>query len=1283
MNLRTKLAAVAMVAGMTACAWAQDTRTVVEPAFPASCTVLQAQQAIVAGEPASETTLDTTRIQTALTGCPSGQAVELAGGNGNYAFLTGPLNIPSGVTLLVDGGVTLFASRNPADYQITGGETCGTVGPNGGGCNPIFKVNNNSTSSGSGIMGYGVINGRGYDKLLVNGVASTISWWDNAVNANGNGAQNNPIMISMSKANNFTLYKITLMNSPMFHVGWKGTGFTAWGVKIITPYTGRNTDGIDPDGTNVSILNSSISDGDDDVAVGASSAAANVTVQNVNTYSGHGISVGSYTQGGLTNFFVDHVNMAGTAADGNTNAIRLKSAADRGGLLNNITYQNICIKDSRHPLQLNPIYNTNTGTLLPQFKNVILRNVHVLTEGLVQLQGYDVNHTSTITFDNVVFEILKTTDLSPAPQYDAITLGPGPVFPALLQTLPGTGISYTGTAPTTTTGAYSCPSSVFPYIVGELYASTASATNLQTVSAVSGTAITLNAMVQPAMSQVSYGAWMGTAALSKPINFLEGTAVVGTGSVGLNGTIASFATNALTPGVHVLTAQYPGDTVYPLLNFGSVTVTITGTTASSTVLTATPTGSTYGTSSALKATVTGAGATGTVTFLDGGVTLGTATLAGGSATLNKILTGGTHSLTAIYAGDNSFAASTSSPLSYTVAAAATTTTLSAPATLAFGSSETLTATATSAVTTAALTGLITFFDGTRNLGTAAPNVNGVATFAVSPSAISHSFTATYGGDSNFAASTSAAAVTVVSQAPTTTTLAVSATPITPGTSETFTATVTDATTSTPTGTVTFADGSGTLGTGTLVAGVATFVTTTLAAGTHNVTATYGGDINFATSVSAAASVVVNGVAQTVTFATLPTTAVYSATGIVVTATASSGLAVTLSVTSGPGTLSGTASGSTLTLTGVGTVVLKASQAGNSTNAPASATANIVVTAAPLTVVANNASRAFGVANPTFTGTVTGVVGSDGITATYATTATTASAVGTYPITATVVDPNSKLANYTVTNTPGVLTVTAAAPTVVVTAAPTTVLAGFATTLSATVTATGGTVTTGTVTFLDGSATLGTGTVNASGIASFAFTTTVLGTHSITASYAANGNYSAAVSAAQVVTVVAPVALGAGTATVTLGPGASGTSTITVTPTAGFTGVVTLTCASPATYVTCTMNPTSVTISGTTAATSVATVTVAATLGGHSGVLTAMLAPFAALLLLPVVRKRIGVRLVVLALVMGCGFLSLTGCGGGGAAAANLPPVGLQTMTVTGTTSGGASQTTTFVVNVTH
>lgn len=87
---------------------------------------------------------------------------------------------------------------------------------------------------------------------------------------------------------------------------------------------------------------------------------------------------------------------------------------------------------------------------------------------------------------------------------------------------------------------------------------------------------------------------------------------------------------------------------------------------------------------------------------------------------------------------------------------------------------------------------------------------------------------------------------------------------------------------------------------------------------------------------------------------------------------------------------------------------------------------LTVNPAPLTVTVANASRAYGAANPTFTGSITGLKNGDVITATYSTTATPASPVGTYPITATLVDPSGVLGNYVVTNNPGTLTVTAAA-----------------------------------------------------------------------------------------------------------------------------------------------------------------------------------------------------------------------------------------------------------------
>jgi hypothetical protein len=95
-----------------------------------------------------------------------------------------------------------------------------------------------------------------------------------------------------------------------------------------------------------------------------------------------------------------------------------------------------------------------------------------------------------------------------------------------------------------------------------------------------------------------------------------------------------------------------------------------------------------------------------------------------------------------------------------------------------------------------------------------------------------------------------------------------------------------------------------------------------------------------------------------------------------------------------------------------------------------ANGTLTVTPAPLTVTANNASRPYGVANPTFTGTIVGIQNGDNITATYATTATTSSPAGTYPIVPTLVDHGSKLTNYAVTLNNGTLSVVdVGAPTI--------------------------------------------------------------------------------------------------------------------------------------------------------------------------------------------------------------------------------------------------------------
>jgi polygalacturonase len=798
-----KGAALGVLAAMFAVfAQGQDTRTVVEPVFPTTCSTLQAQQPIANGEPTSETTFDTTRLQSALNACVVGQAVELQTSGTNNAFLIQPITIPTGVTLLVDGGVTVFASRNPADYQIAGNETCGTVGTAGNGCNPLFNIANNAASSGAGIMGYGVIDGRGEDKLLINGTASTNSWWDIAGQAQTNGgSQNNFVLLAASKASNFTLYKITLKNSAMFHVTWKGTGangLTAWGVKIITPFSARNSDGIDPDGSNITITNSSISDGDDNVAVGASSASSNITISNDNTYSGHGISVGSFTQGGLTNMLVTNINQAGTAVDGNGIALRLKTALDRGGLLQNVTYQNICMQNHKTLISITPLYNSNSGTLIPQFENISFVNVHGLTNGVMSIAGYDANHLTTLNLNNFVFDNLTAANLSPAFTFDTITLGPGPVSPAFLQGLTGTGVTYNGSVTAPATAPYPCSASTFTFLVGELYLSTSTSTNLSSVTVPGPGTVTLNAMLQPAMSQVTYSNSTGTAAPTAPVQFYEGTTMVGTATLGGNGTVASLTLTGVTTGTHTYTALYPGDSTYTAYPFGSVTVTVTPTAASSTTtLTASPLTVQAGSSTLLTATVAGsslaAAPTGTVNFFDGTTMIGSSsvgTSASGTtvtATLSTAVNGsGTHSLSAQYVGDPNDAASTSPTVTVTATAIPTVTTLSlASGSVAVGAGDVLTATVTSA--SGVPSGTVTFFNGTNSLGTGTLT-NGTATLTTMSGTVgSETLTATYSAAGNFGGSTSAALMLGVTN-PITLTLSPYALSIAPGASGTVTVT---------------------------------------------------------------------------------------------------------------------------------------------------------------------------------------------------------------------------------------------------------------------------------------------------------------------------------------------------------------------------------------------------------------------------------------------------------------------------------------------------------------
>ncbi|NPV08433.1 MAG: Ig-like domain repeat protein [Anaerolineae bacterium] len=237
------------------------------------------------------------------------------------------------------------------------------------------------------------------------------------------------------------------------------------------------------------------------------------------------------------------------------------------------------------------------------------------------------------------------------------------------------------------------------------------------------------------------------------VTFKDGGVTLGTGSLNGSG-VATYATSALAVGNHAITAEYSGDGNY-LGSASDTLAQVVNKAGTTTTLQSSANPSTLGEEVTFTATVSGAGSTptGSITFKDGGVTLGSGSLNGsGVATYStSALAGGSHSITAEYGGDETYLGS-SDTLEQTVNKAATTTTLQSslnPST--FGEEITFAATVTSGVGTP--TGSITFKDGGTTLDTVSL-VGGVATYSTSALAVgNHSITAEYSGDGNYLAST--------------------------------------------------------------------------------------------------------------------------------------------------------------------------------------------------------------------------------------------------------------------------------------------------------------------------------------------------------------------------------------------------------------------------------------------------------------------------------------------------------------------------------------------------
>ena len=235
-------------------------------------------------------------------------------------FLCGPVRLASHTNLVIDEGATL--KMLPLEEYP------------GGTSSPADFISGTKLQDVA-ITGTGTIDGQG------------TPWWPFA----SNKSARRPIMISLSRCERVLIEKVTLKNSPMFHisVGGKSSHITVRGVTIRAPASNapvnpsRNTDACDVSGTNILIRDCDVSVGDDNFTCGG--GTSNVLITHCTYGSGHGVSIGSFTNGGVSNITVTDCTFKGTEC-----GIRIKSDRDRGGLVSNLAFRNLRMTDVGFPI---------------------------------------------------------------------------------------------------------------------------------------------------------------------------------------------------------------------------------------------------------------------------------------------------------------------------------------------------------------------------------------------------------------------------------------------------------------------------------------------------------------------------------------------------------------------------------------------------------------------------------------------------------------------------------------------------------------------------------------------------------------------------------------------------------------------------------------------------------------------------------------------------------------------------------------------------------------------
>ena len=275
-----------------------------------------------------------------------------------------------------------------------------------------------------------VIEGEG-ETSIIDGQGAR--WWL----ARENGETFNPgAMIRFEQGSRFLIRNFKLLNTPGVNItvsnSGKANNATIHDVTISEPASeagkgkaSHNTDGIAIWGPHVNIYNCNISNGDDNVV--CDNAAQYIHVWNCDFGTGHGASIGSYTNN-IKHVWFDQINMNGTTA-----GVRLKTGINsdgtlRGGGEEDFKFTNITMTKVANPFSMDCYYDkkynadpavdkANARALdstTPTYNGILLQNIKttdVCTGNAIFLVGRPESHIKNVTLDNVQINAKKGIDI--------------------------------------------------------------------------------------------------------------------------------------------------------------------------------------------------------------------------------------------------------------------------------------------------------------------------------------------------------------------------------------------------------------------------------------------------------------------------------------------------------------------------------------------------------------------------------------------------------------------------------------------------------------------------------------------------------------------------------------------------------------------------------------------------------------------------------------------------------------------------------------------------------